>query len=103
MTDGSVVDCTSCTPPGESEQEFSARALNTMSQGLGGSQILRIAGEIKELQAQGQDICNLTVGDFSPAEFRIPESMATDIGQALREGQTSHRIARDPRSRPDSV
>ena len=90
MTHGSVVDCTSCTPPGESEQEFSARALNTMSQGLGGSQILRIAGEIKEMQAQGQNICNLTVGDFSPAEFRIPESMAADIAQALREGQTNY-------------
>ena len=47
MTARSVVDCTRCTPPGEDEAAFSARALNTMSQGLGGSQILRIAGEIK--------------------------------------------------------
>ncbi len=90
MTHGSTVDCTSCTPPGESEQEFSARALNTMSQGLGGSQILRIAGEIKAMQAEGQNICNLTVGDFSPAEFRIPESMTVDIARALREGQTNY-------------
>jgi aspartate aminotransferase len=90
MTARSVIDCTNCTPPGEDEAAFSARALNTMSQGLGGSQILRIAGEIKAMQAEGQDICNLTVGDFSPAEFRIPESMAQDITKALQDGQTNY-------------
>ena len=90
MSTASVIDCTQCTPPGESDQEFSARALNSMSQGLGGSQILRIAGEIRAMQAQGQNICNLTVGDFSPAEFRIPESMSADIAQALRDGQTNY-------------
>ena len=84
------IDCTVCTPPGEDEAAFSARALNSMSQGLGGSQILRIAGEIKAMQANGQDIYNLTVGDFSPQEFRIPERMARDIAAALSRGETNY-------------
>ncbi|MEE2828461.1 MAG: pyridoxal phosphate-dependent aminotransferase, partial [Myxococcota bacterium] len=57
--------------------------LNSMARGLGGSQILRIAGEIRAMQAEGRDICNLTVGDFSPAQFRIPEELSTDIAAAL--------------------
>ena len=50
--------------------------LNTMAQGLGGSQILRIAGEIRAMQAEGRNVCNLTVGDFSPSQFRVPEELS---------------------------
>jgi aspartate aminotransferase len=84
------IDCTVCTPPGEDEAAFSARALNAMSQGLGGSQILQIAGEIKAMQADGHDICNLTVGDFSPKEFGIPARLGEDIAAALRRGETNY-------------
>jgi len=90
MTAAMPIDCTVCTPPGEDESAFSARALNTMSQGLGGSQILRIAGEIKAMQADGHDICNLSVGDFSPKEFRIPASLGDDIAAALSRGETNY-------------
>tara|TARA_Y100001968_G_scaffold313368_1_gene337498 strand:- start:1443 stop:2762 length:1320 start_codon:yes stop_codon:yes gene_type:complete len=85
-----TIDCTSCLPEGETEESFSRNALNSMSQGLGGSQILKIAGEIKALQAQGTEVCNLTVGDFSPTQFRIPDSMTDGIGQALAAGQTNY-------------
>jgi len=40
--------------------------VGTMVRGLVGSEILRIASEIRELVAQGKQVCNLTVGDFSP-------------------------------------
>ena len=35
------------------------------------SQILRIAGEVRGLKAQGREICNLTVGDFLPEHFPV--------------------------------
>ncbi len=47
--------------------------VGTMARGLVGSEILRIAAEIRELTAQGRKVCNLTVGDFSPREFPIPD------------------------------
>ena len=37
--------------------------------GLQGSMILKIAGQVRQLQAQGKEVCNLTVGDFDPKHF----------------------------------
>ena len=47
-----------------------------MAQGLVGSEILRIAAEIRALQAAGREVCDLTVGDFSPRQFPIPDRLA---------------------------
>ena len=40
-------------------------ALSSLARGLVGSEILKIAGEIRTLVERGRDICNLTVGDFA--------------------------------------
>ena len=64
--------------------------VGTMVRGLVGSEILRIAAEIRELVAQGKQVCNLTVGDFSPREFPIPTLLAEGIGAALRAGETNY-------------
>lgn len=64
--------------------------VGTMARGLQGSEILRIAAEIRELVAQGQEVCNLTVGDFSPREFPIPQSLGEGIAAALRAGETNY-------------
>lgn len=55
-----------------------------------GSEILKIAADVRALAAGGRDICNLTVGDFSPAEFRIPERLEQGIVEALRRGETNY-------------
>ena len=55
-----------------------------------GSEILKIAADVRALVAGGRDICNLTVGDFSPAEFRIPERLEQGIVEALRRGETNY-------------
>lgn len=55
-----------------------------------GSAILRVAAEVNQLKAQGREVCNLTVGDFSPAFFRIPEPLTGRIQQMLAEGQTNY-------------
>lgn len=61
-----------------------------MARGLMGSGILKVAGEIRELVAKGQKVCNLTVGDFSPKEFPIPTALRDLIGEALRAGETNY-------------
>ncbi|HET7711005.1 MAG TPA: aminotransferase class I/II-fold pyridoxal phosphate-dependent enzyme, partial [Thermoanaerobaculia bacterium] len=65
-------------------------ALSTLARGLTGSEILKIAAEIRSLAAQGQAICNLTVGDFSPTEFRIPAGLEAEIVDAYKRGETNY-------------
>ncbi len=55
-----------------------------------GSEILKIAADVRALVASGRDICNLTVGDFSPSEFRIPEVLERGIVEALHRGETNY-------------
>jgi aspartate aminotransferase len=57
---------------------------------LVGSEVLRIAGEIRALKERGVVICDLTVGDFSPAQFRIPEALEREIVRALAAGETHY-------------
>jgi aspartate aminotransferase len=65
-------------------------ALSSLARGLTGSEILKISAEVRALCDQGRDICNLTVGDFSPREFRIPARLEQLIGQQLAAGETNY-------------
>ena len=65
-------------------------ALSSLARGLVGSEILKIAGEIRTLVERGRDICNLTVGDFAPKEFRIPYKLNDLIADALAAGETNY-------------
>ena len=47
-----------------------------LAEGLIGSPILKIAAEVRAAIAQGAKICNLTVGDFAPSEFPIPQLLS---------------------------
>src|SRR5580693_4943667 len=64
--------------------------LSSLARGVVGSEILRIAGEIRALKARGAAICNLTVGDFDPAYFPIPSELLEGTRAALAEGQTNY-------------
>jgi aspartate aminotransferase len=68
----------------------SGRRISAMSDAMSGSEILRIAGEIRSMCEAGQRVCNLTVGDFSPAEFRIPAFLENEITEALKRGETNY-------------
>ncbi len=61
-----------------------------MAAALVGSEILKIAAEIRAMRAAGATICNLTVGDFDPAQFRIPRPLEDFIVDALRAGETNY-------------
>ena len=67
-----------------------AGRVSDIASGLVGSEILKIAADVRALLAGGRDICNLTVGDFSPSEFRIPELLERGIVDALRRGETNY-------------
>lgn len=62
----------------------------TMAAGLVGSEILKIAADIRAMVAGGAEVCNLTVGDFSPAEFPIPQFLQRGIVEALQAGETNY-------------
>ena len=64
--------------------------LSTLAAILEPSTILRIAGEIRALQSQGRDICDLTVGDFDPKHFPIPEKLREGVKAALDAGATNY-------------
>ncbi|HEX9945024.1 MAG TPA: aminotransferase class I/II-fold pyridoxal phosphate-dependent enzyme [Thermoanaerobaculia bacterium] len=66
------------------------RRVSGMAAGLIGSEILRIAGEIRALVVAGRPICNLTVGDFDPRYFPIPPQLAAGIHAALESGETNY-------------
>ena len=66
------------------------RRVSAMADGMTGSEILRIAGEVRALTEAGKRVCNLTVGDFSPAEFRIPTFLEHEITEALKKGETNY-------------
>lgn len=61
-----------------------------MAAGLVGSEILAIAADIRERVSKGAEICNLTVGDFSPAQFGIPAALRDGITAALQQGLTNY-------------
>ena len=64
--------------------------LSLMASKLRGSEILKIAADVRGMLADGKEICNLTVGDFSPAQFRIPKLLENSIKEALTNGETNY-------------
>jgi aspartate aminotransferase len=61
-----------------------------MVSGLVGSEILKIAGEVRALKQAGKPVCDLTVGDFAPAQFPVPEALGAAIGRAFAAGETNY-------------
>lgn len=64
--------------------------LSEIAQNLEGSQILKIAAEVRELLKEGKPVLNLTVGDFSPREFPVPSSLVEGINEAFSQRLTNY-------------
>ena len=64
--------------------------LSRMARSMRGSIILAIGSDVRKLQAAGQPLCNLTVGDFDPRYFPIPAGLLERITDALRAGETNY-------------
>lgn len=67
--------------------------VSKLSEGIIGSEILKIAAEVRELIAQGQKIYNLTVGDFDPKHFPIPAELKKGIIEAYENDHTNYPAA----------
>jgi aspartate aminotransferase len=68
----------------------SIMSVSKLAQNLHGSEIIKIAGEINELKRQGQNIANLTIGDFDSAIYPIPAELKQDIVEAYAQNQTNY-------------
>lgn len=65
-------------------------SVSTLAQKLRGSEIIKIAGEINELKRQGEEIANLTIGDFDSAIYPIPAVLTEEIKNAYDAHQTNY-------------
>jgi aspartate aminotransferase len=65
-------------------------SVSVLAQNLRGSEIIKIAGEINELKRQGQDIANLTIGDFDASIYPIPQPLKNGIVDAYNANQTNY-------------
>ncbi len=65
-------------------------SLSDNARGLKGSEILKIAAGVREMLAAGKQVCNLTVGDFNPAQFPIPAALRDGVSRALAAGETNY-------------
>jgi aspartate aminotransferase len=77
-------------PEGDDARAEAERFLTARSRGIRSPDILRIAWEVRELQAAGREIFDLTLGDFDPRQFPPPASLVAGIGRALAEGRTNY-------------
>ena len=64
--------------------------LSHLAETLIGSEIIKLAGEIKEKQAKGEKIYNFTIGDFDPKVFPIPAEFEEEIIKAYKDHYTNY-------------
>ena len=69
---------------------FQKMSVSILAQNLHGSEIIKIAGEINELKRQGQNIANLTIGDFDSNIYPIPAGLQQGIVEAYDHHQTNY-------------
>ena len=67
--------------------------VSEMAEKLVGSEIIKLAGEVKEKIKQGEKIYNLTIGDFNPKIFPIPKELKQEIVSAYQHDETNYPAA----------
>jgi aspartate aminotransferase len=65
-------------------------SVSALAQTLKGSEIIKIGGEINELKKKGEKIANLTIGDFDPAIFPVPNGLKHGIIDAYHANHTNY-------------
>ncbi len=66
------------------------RRTSLLASELKGSEIIKLAGEIKDKIAAGAKIYNFTIGDFDPEIFPIPQDLENGIIDAYKARQTNY-------------
>ncbi|WP_426491814.1 pyridoxal phosphate-dependent aminotransferase [Hymenobacter sp. 102] len=64
--------------------------VSRMAGSLIGSEIIKIGNEVNDMIRKGEQICNLTIGDFDPSIFPIPAELEAEITKAYQAGHTNY-------------
>jgi aspartate aminotransferase len=64
--------------------------VSDLAENLVGSEIIKIAGEINARIAEGEEITNLTIGDFDPSIYPLPKALLNEIVAAYEAGHTNY-------------
>jgi aspartate aminotransferase len=64
--------------------------VSVMSENLEASEIIKLAGEIKQKVAEGNSIYNFTIGDFDSKLFPIPDLLKSEIIHAYQNDFTNY-------------
>ena len=67
--------------------------VSAMAENLIGSEIIKLAGEVNERMKRGEKIYNLTIGDFDPKIFPIPQELEQEIINAYKNNETNYPAA----------
>lgn len=67
--------------------------LSHLAETLIGSEIVKLAGDIREKMKQGENIYNFTIGDFDPNIFPIPQVLEEEIHNAYKKHLTNYPAA----------
>lgn len=67
-----------------------AAAVTPVLDSLQPSAILALAAQVRRMKAEGRQICDLTVGDFSSKHFPIPDALREALVEALAAGHTNY-------------
>jgi aspartate aminotransferase len=73
-----------------SSASLAPESLSRLARGMIGSEVLRIAAEVRAAIAQGREVCNFTVGDFDPREFPLPDALRDGVKAALDAGHSNY-------------
>jgi aspartate aminotransferase len=66
------------------------RKISKLAENIVGSEILKISAEVNQRIKSGQNIYNLTVGDFDPEIFPIPDELKSEIVKQILKNQTNY-------------
>jgi aspartate aminotransferase len=64
--------------------------VSRMAETLLGSEIIKLAADIRKKMAEGKEIYNFTIGDFNPKVFPMPTELIDEIVAAYRNGLTNY-------------
>lgn len=64
--------------------------VSEMAENLIGSEIIKIAGEVKQKIQKGEKVYDFTIGDFDPAIFPVPSELKNLIIEAYQQNETNY-------------
>ncbi|MFN0275888.1 MAG: pyridoxal phosphate-dependent aminotransferase [Chitinophagales bacterium] len=67
--------------------------VSNMAENLIGSEIIKLATEVNQRMKKGEKIYNLTIGDFDPKIFPIPQELENEIILAYKNNETNYPAA----------